>query len=334
MTTTTTIPCPFCSHTLPHTQSLLSVTTTTTIRCPFCARTFPWHQATHQKESTKCASALERGEAGEQEASKAGAIALAVGGACIAVAAGASALAMKPNVMQNYTLDVDKSAVGDGGGGKGPVEEMIVEFERKVPFRGFSPSHLFPNEPNFRRGDGSSLALSSKADLLLPAGWTWLDDDWSILTGCRANASGTDEDGWMYAFNWAGESGYAASGGMKDCVRKRIWIRRRAALPTPDERATEEDLSLRHQTLLPMAIVGAGSGPGGVEGERGVDGDLKDLFEKYGFSVDVCARVCEELGADVVSDLKVLEKEDVQALTWLKPIQQRKLLSLISDTQV
>ena len=83
-----------------------------------------------------------------------------------------------------------------------------------------------------------------------------------------------------------------------------------------------------------MAIVGAGSGPGGVEGERGVDGDLKDLFEKYGFSVDVCARVCEELGADVVSDLKVLEKEDVQALTWLKPIQQRKLLSLISDTQV
>ena len=85
---------------------------------------------------------------------------------------------------------------------------------------------------------------------------------------------------------------------------------------------------------LQYVIVGAGSGPGGVEGERGVDGDLKDLFEKYGFSVDVCARVCEELGADVVSDLKVLEKEDVQALTWLKPIQQRKLLSLISDTQV
>ena len=68
-----------------------------------------------------------------------------------------------------------------------------------------------------------------RQDLLLPASWTWMDVDWSVLTGTRANASGTDSDGWMYAFNWAGDNGYEARGGMKDCVRRRLWIRRRVA---------------------------------------------------------------------------------------------------------
>jgi hypothetical protein len=55
------------------------------------------------------------------------------------------------------------------------VEERIIEYERKLPFKGFASRHLFPNEPQFKRGDGSGLALLSKEDLLLPAGWTWLD---------------------------------------------------------------------------------------------------------------------------------------------------------------
>jgi hypothetical protein len=62
---------------------------------------------------------------------------------------------------------------------------------------------------------------------MLPAEWRWLDDGWSLLTGSRANEPGTDKDGWMYAFNWVGENCYAASGGMRDCVRRRIWIRTR-----------------------------------------------------------------------------------------------------------
>ena len=31
----------------------------------------------------------------------------------------------------------------------------------------------------------------------------------------------------MYAFNWVGDNGYGAIGGMKDCVRRRIWTRKR-----------------------------------------------------------------------------------------------------------
>jgi len=78
-----------------------------------------------------------------------------------------------------------------------------------------------------KTGDGSGLALASKEGLKLPADWRWLDDRWSVLTGSRANERSTDKDGWMYAFNWVGENCYAASGGMKDCVRRRIWIRTR-----------------------------------------------------------------------------------------------------------
>ena len=150
------------------------------------------------------------------------ALAVAAGVAVAAVAAGAAAVAvtaLKPDVKQRYTLDAEE--------GTGPVEERIIEYERKLPFKGFASRHLFPNEPQFKRGDGSGLALLSKEDLLLPAGWTWLDGDWGVVIGARANASGTDRDGWMYAFNWVGDNGYGAIGGMKDCVRRRIWTRKR-----------------------------------------------------------------------------------------------------------
>jgi hypothetical protein len=95
---------------------------------------------------------------------------VAAGVAVAAVAAGAAAVAvtaLTPDVMQKYTLDAEE--------GTGPVEERIIEYERKLPFKEFASRHLFPNEPQFKRGDGSGLALLSKEDLLLPAGWTWLD---------------------------------------------------------------------------------------------------------------------------------------------------------------
>ena len=150
-------------------------------------------------------------------------------GACVAAgivtAAVAGARALRPSQKQRYTLNAHESAGQDG-----PVEERVIEYERKIPFKGFKGSHLFPNEPNFRRGDDACLegnvALASKEDLLLPDGWRWVDDDWSVLKGSRANKSGTDNDGWMYAFNWTTE--YAVRGGMNHFVRRRIWVRRRA----------------------------------------------------------------------------------------------------------
>jgi hypothetical protein len=30
------------------------------------------------------------------------------------------------------------------------VEERVVEYQRKIPFQGFSPNHLFPHEARFR----------------------------------------------------------------------------------------------------------------------------------------------------------------------------------------
>ena len=150
-------------------------------------------------------------------------------GACLAAgivtAAVAGARALRPSQKQRYTLNAHESAGQDG-----PVEERVIEYERKIPFKGFKGSHLFPNEPNFRRGDDACLegnvVLASKEDLLLPDGWRWVDDDWSVIKGSRANKSGTDNDGWMYAFNWTAE--YAVRGGMNHFVRRRIWVRRRA----------------------------------------------------------------------------------------------------------
>ena len=102
--------------------------------------------------------------------------AAALGGAVLmgGLLAGAVALgaaAMMPKVVERYTLDVDKSV------GEARAEEKIVEFERKLPFQGFKVSHLFPNEPNFRYGDGNGLALKSKQDLLLPDVLKWSSDE-------------------------------------------------------------------------------------------------------------------------------------------------------------
>ena len=100
----------------------------------------------------------------------------------------------------------------------------------QVPFRGFSAKHLFPNEPPYKRGGGSDVALLSKEGLLLPAGWRWAGE-W------RADRdAGTDADGWMYAFNW-GVGAYAPSAQANHFVRRRIWSRTRVCVA--GERARE-----------------------------------------------------------------------------------------------
>ena len=99
-----------------------------------------------------------------------------------------------PEVVERYVLDIPNPPCAH-------AEEQIIEFERRIPFKGFKASHLFLNEPNFRYGDGNGVALASKEDLLLPDGWKWADE-WHVLKGSSVNQSGTDSDGWMYAFNW------------------------------------------------------------------------------------------------------------------------------------
>lgn len=47
------------------------------------------------------------------------------------------------------------------------VEESIIEYERRLPFKSFTHKYLFPNEPNFRNGDSSNLALEKKDDLII-----------------------------------------------------------------------------------------------------------------------------------------------------------------------
>jgi len=58
--------------------------------------------------------------------------------------------------------------------------------------------------------------------------------------------------------------------------------------------------------------------------------DVKLLFEKHGLA-DICGRVCDELGVKTVSDLNTAETEDIEALTWLTPIQRRKLISIRNE---
>ena len=75
----------------------------------------------------------------------------------------------------------------DDDGSVGPVEEIIIEYQRKVPYKGFSENYLFPNETRYRRHDnsieGGGVAIASKEDLLLPAGWRWVENDWSLIMG-------------------------------------------------------------------------------------------------------------------------------------------------------
>ena len=206
--------------------------------------------------------------------------------------------------------------------------EKIIEFERKLPFNGFKASHLFPNEPNFRHGDNDGLALASKEDLLLPAGWAWVDE-WHVLKGSSANQSGTDSDGWMYAFNWGIE--YAGSSSMMHCVRQRIWSRIRTTASTL--RNGHEECMPNYQSdgnpdkgkQTATATLPSGTGSG--------NHDLKDLFEKNGIA-DILQRATEELGIKSASDLKFIEKDDLDALSWLAPVTKRKLLLLMAESHV
>jgi hypothetical protein len=325
------------------------------IACPFCNRTFVHAAALiqHQRDTQTCSSAVARGvkdgSIGVVDTEKTcvvnrGDAAAALGGAALvggllAGAAALSAATLMPQVVERYTIDADTS------GGEQNVEEKIIEFERKLPFKGFSASHLFPNEPNFKHRDGNGLALASKEDLLLPTGWIWADE-WHVLQGTSANQSGTDTDGWMYAFNWGSE--YAASPTMTHCVRQRIWSRTRAC--TSVAKFTQEEIE---SAVLSLSLKSAAA-----EASREVDcaaddgkgkqaaketmpsgedsaelAALRELFEKNGLA-DIFERATTELGVKTVADLKWVEKEDLDALQWLTPVAKRKLLRFMADTLV
>ena len=61
--------------------------------------------------------------------------------------------------------------------------------------------------------------------------------------------------------------------------------------------------------------------------------DLKDLFEKNGIA-DILQRATEELGIKSASDLKFIEKDDLDTLSWLTPVTKRKLLLLMAESHV
>ena len=45
-----------------------------------------------------------------------------------------------------------------------PVQEVVIEYQRKIPFKGFASDHLFPNEAHFNRKDskGGLIKISGK----------------------------------------------------------------------------------------------------------------------------------------------------------------------------
>ena len=77
----------------------------------------------------------------------------------------------------------------------------------------------------------------------------------------------------------------------------------------------------------------AGAGSGEAEGRGGgleSGSELTRVMEEAGLA-GVARRLCEETGVASVSDLALLEEEDVPAAAvagWLKPVQRRKFLSL------
>ncbi len=291
------------------------------IPCPFCDRTFAKTAALlqHQKASQSCSSSVARGindgsavlvDGKTECVVNRREVAAALGGAVlvgslIVGAAAAGAAALKPQVAERYTKDATP-------GGEQSVEEKIIEFERKLPFKGFHANHLFPNEPKFRHGDGNGIAVASKEDLLLPGGWAWADE-WRVLNGASANESGTDAEGWMYAFNWGSE--YAASASMTHCVRQRIWSRIRTCTQEGADGNPEKAKQQTAKAALPETS------------------PLQELLEKNGLG-DIFQKTAEELGLKTPSDLELVDKEDLDALTWLAPIPKKKLLRLVAEARV
>jgi len=68
----------------------------------------------------------------------------------------------------------------DGGEDGGPVEERIIEYERKRPFMGYTAGYLLRDEPNFERGFGSSPVYHP---ISRPFSGSELGPEWSILRG-------------------------------------------------------------------------------------------------------------------------------------------------------
>jgi hypothetical protein len=62
------------------------------------------------------------------------------------------------------------------------------------------------------------------------------------------------------------------------------------------------------------------------------DRDLRNLFEKHGLT-QVREKVCDTLCAQCVQDIAMADDGDIETLTWLKPIERKKLKNLIVDSK-
>jgi hypothetical protein len=69
-----------------------------------------------------------------------------------------------------------------------------------------------------------------------------------------------------------------------------------------------------------------------TEASTQLDRDLKSLFEKHGLS-ELQEKVCDTLGAKCVQDIAMADDGDIETLTWLKPIERKKLTKLITDSK-
>ena len=61
-----------------------------------------------------------------------------------------------------------------------------------------------------------------------------------------------------------------------------------------------------------------------------MSGALEALFEKHGLG-NLFHKIREDLALEDMSDLQFIRREDLEALSWLKPIPKNKLLALISE---
>ena len=139
-----------------------------------------------------------------------------------------------------------------------------------------------------------------------PAGWKWLGGELVAGSGWQVAREGCDGEGWQYAFVWGLD--FAASGGARMFVRRRIW-QRVMSMDPPEARAAvaaeaaaaadagrggvaAKAMGVAAAVLAPVAIAAAALGVGAV---LIACADL-DLEERNGLS-DLAAASEEDAGA-------------------------------------
>ncbi len=69
-----------------------------------------------------------------------------------------------------------------------------------------------------------------------------------------------------------------------------------------------------------------------TEASTQLERDLKNLFEKHSLT-ELRDKVCDTLGAKCVEDIAMADDGDIETLTWLKPLERKRLKKLIADSK-